>query len=252
MKKFNAFLVIMFFAANCFGADLIVLSGAGLMKPMEELRQGFERRYGVNLDIHYGSSGEIFGQVASGQACDVLVPGAKKYTEDALKNGWVIKGTIKTLVYHVPTIAVPSGNPKNITCLEDLAKPGVRIAIGDPRAPAIGRVARKILIKNGLWERVMPNITVYAPTVNQLLIYVALSQVDAAIIWADLATWAEAKGKLKVVKIAKKKNMIRTISTAVCTNAPHRDMARKFNEYISSNYGMKVWQKWGFKPCRDN
>ncbi len=241
-------LLVLFLAANCFAADLIIYSGAGLIKPMEEFKGNFETLNKISVDVHYGSSGEIFSQVAAGQPCDVLIPGAEKYTQDALKNGWVVEDTIKKLVLHVPVIAVPQGNPANITGLQDLTKEGVRVSIGDPKAPAIGRVAKKMLTKNGLWDTVTPNITVYAPTVNQLLIYVALKQVDAAIIWEDLVTWAEGKGKLEVVRIPKEQNIIMTIPTAVCTKAPNKDLALKFNEYVSSDEGMQIWKKWGFEP----
>ena len=180
----------------------------------------------------------------------MLIPGAEKYTEDALKNGWVIGDTITKLVRHVPVIAVPKGNPAGIKGFMDLKRAGVRVAIGDPKAPAIGRVAKKMLQKAGIWEQVTENIKVYAPTVNQLLIYVALNQVDAAIIWGDLVTWAEGKGKLEVVQIGKKYNMIKTIPTAVCTKTKNKTLAYQFNEYLSSDAGMLIWKKWGFEPCK--
>ncbi len=252
MRKFMLVMgILLAFVGNGYAADLVVFSGAGLMKPMEEMRKNFENQNGIQVDVHYGSSGEIFGMVATGQACDVLIPGAAKYTQDALKNGWVIKETIHNLVLHVPVITVPQGNPADISGLEDLARPGVKVAIGDPKAPAIGRVAKKMLVKGGLWEKVQPNIEVYAPTVNQLLIYVALKQVDAAVIWADLTSWAEGKGKIEVVPIEKKYNMIKTIPTAVCTKAEHRDTAMKFNAYVCSGEGLKIWKKWGFQPCAE-
>ena len=251
MKKLIIFLVLGVFliTGNCFAADLLIFSGAGLIKPMEEMKQNFEQKHNISVNVHYGSSGEIFAGVAAGQPCDVLIPGAAKYTQDALKNGWVIKETIHKLVLHEPVIAVPQGNPANINALEDLARPGVKVAIGDPKSPAIGRVAKKILQKAGLWEKVQPNIEVYTPTANQLLIYVALKQVDSAIIWKDLTSWAEGKGKIEVVPIEKKYNMIKTIPTAVCTRAEHKDMAMKFNAYVASEEGMRIWKKWGFKPC---
>jgi len=249
MKHLCSIFVFFIIAGNCMAADLIVFSGAGLIKPMEAMKGNFERTNKVSVEVHYGSSGEIFSQVAAGQPCDVLIPGAQKYTEDAMKNGWVIEDTVKQLVLHVPMIAVPKGNPAKIKNLEDLARTGVRVSIGDPKAPAIGRVSKKILEKTRLWDSVTPNISVYAPTVNQLLIYVALNQVDAAIIWGDLVTWAEGKGKLEVVEIAKKNNIIKTIPTAVCTKAPNKDMALRFNAYISSDEGLEIWKEWGFSPC---
>ncbi len=250
MKRILFVLIVFFFlSANCIAADLLVFSGAGLIKPMEELKTNFEKSHSVAVDVHYGSSGEIFAGVAAGQPCDVLIPGAAKYTEDALKNGWVLEDTIAKLVLHVPLIAVPKGNPAKIRGFMDLTRPNVRVAIGDPKAPAIGRVAKKMLTNAGIWDKVKPNIRVYAPTVNQLLIYVALNQVDAAIIWGDLVTWAEGKGKLEIVRIEKQYNMIKTIPTAVCTKAPHKQLALKFNAYIASPEGMNVWKKWGFEPC---
>lgn len=187
--------------------------------------------------------------LAAGRPCDVLIPGAAKYTQDALKNGWVAEDTIRNLVLHTPVIAVPSGNPAGIRGLDDLAREGVRVSIGDPRAPAIGRVAKAILVKAGLWDKVQPQIEVYAPTVNQLLIYVALGQVDAAIIWEDLTAWAEGKGKIEVVPIDPPRNMVKTIPTAVCTQAADGGLARAFNRYVASPEGLAIWRKWGFTPC---
>jgi molybdate transport system substrate-binding protein len=244
-------IVLLVLTAPSFAADLMVFSGAGLMKPMEEMRKNFQKQHGIEVDVHYGSSGEIFGMVAAGQPCDVLIPGAEKYTMDALKNGWIEKDTIRKLVLHVPSIAVPRGNPAKIMGLDDLTRKGVRVSIGDPKAPAIGRVAKKILVKANLWKSVQPNITVYAPTVNQLLIYVALNQVDAAIIWKDLTTWAEAKGKIEVISIDGKRNLIKTIPTAVCTRTKNRDLAIQFNDYVSAAEGLSIWKKWGFEPCAE-
>ncbi|CCK79477.1 molybdate ABC transporter substrate-binding protein [Desulfobacula toluolica] len=250
-KLIFIFVILLVFAGNSYAADLVVFSGAGLIKPMEEMRKNFEKQNNIQVDIHYGSSGEIFGMLAAGQPCDVLIPGAAKYTDDALKNGWVIKETIHNLVLHVPVIAVPKGNPADIRGFEDLARPGIKVAIGDPKAPAIGKVAKKMLTKAGLWEKVQPNIEVYAPTVNQLLIYVALKQVDAAVIWGDLTSWAEGKGKLEVIPIEAKYNMIKTIPTAVCSKTANMEKAMAFNAYVASKQGGRIWQNWGFKPCEE-
>jgi len=249
MKLLLTIVSVVLFAANSFAADLVIFAGAGLIKPMEELKQNFEQAHQIKAKVHYGSSGEIFGQLAAGQSADVFIPGAEKYTKDALKNGWVIEDTIHNLVYHIPVIATPKGNPAHVTGFMDLKKSGIRVSIGDPKAPAIGRVAKKMMTKAGIYDAVKPNIKVLAPTVNQLLIYVALNQVDAAIIWKDLTSWAEGKGKVEIVPIEKQYNMIKTIPTAVCTRAQNMKMATAFNAYVDSAEGRQIWEKWGFDPC---
>ncbi|MDD2390179.1 MAG: molybdate ABC transporter substrate-binding protein [Desulfobacterales bacterium] len=249
MKFLLTLISILFFTGNCFSADLVIFSGAGLIKPLEEFKQNFEQSKHIKISVHYGGSGEIFGQLAAGQPADVFIPGAEKYTQDALKNGWVIEETIHRLVDHIPVIATPGGNPAHIRGLMDLAKPGVRVSIGDPKAPAIGRVAKKIMTQAGVFETIKPNIKVLAPTVNQLLIYVALEQVDAAIIWKDMTSWAEGKGKIDVIPIERQYNIIMTIPTAVCTRTTNKPLAMAFNSYLASEDGKLIWKKWGFEPC---
>ncbi len=253
MKHQMRIVLILLFVVSwshaCFAADLMIFSGAGLMKPVEELRRQFEQTFQVRTDIHYGGSGELFGLLAVGRPCDVLIPGSEKAVNDALKNGWVLEETVKKLVRHVPVVIVQHGNPKGIQGIADLTRPNLKVAIGDPKGPAIGQAANQIFKRAGILEKVKPNVSVYAPTVNQLLIYVTLKQVDAAIIWKDMATWAEARGKIEVISIPQEQNMIKTIPAAVATKAPHNDLAVQFTEYIASDQGFTIWEKWGFEPC---
>lgn len=256
MKKLVFLSMIAVFGAFLFmtckpaqAQDLKIFSGAGLIKPMEELRTNFEKKHNVKIDVHYGSSGEIFGMLSMGQNCDVFIPGAEKYTYDAVKNGWVDESSIKKIVKHEPVIVVPAGNPANIACLDDLARPGVKVALCDPRAAAIGKVSKKLLGKCGLWKGVSANVNVFAPTCNQLLIYSALGQTEATINWLDVTSWAEGKGKVQIVHIDPARNMIKTIPTALHISAKDKLMAVKLNDYIASPEGIEIWKKWGFEPC---
>ena len=232
---------------------LMLCSGAGLMKPMNELIKQFDQKTGAQIQVHYGGSAEIFGILQTTCGCDVFIPGAYKYTQEALKRGYLIKDTIKNLTMHIPVIIAPGNSPKKIHALEDLAKPGVKVVLGDPKACAIGKVAQKILEKNGLWEKVKKNVLTFTPTVNQLLIYIATGQADAAIVWEDMTSWAQAKGKIKVVTIPARQNIIKTIPTAVTTCAEKHgilDIARSFNDFIATPQSLTIWEKWGFKPCQ--
>ncbi len=249
MRSILSLLLVLALALPASAADLRIFAGAGLMKPLEELRQNFEQQHGVTIEAHYGSSGEIFGMLAAGQNCDVFIPGAEKYTMDAVRNGWIDESTIKKIVKHVPVIVVPAGNPAGVSSLDDLAKPGVKVALGDPKAPAIGKVSKKILTDCGLWDKVTPNVVVFAPTCNQLLIYSAMGQADATINWQDVTAWADGKGKVEVVKIDESRNIIKTIPTAVHVSAKDNPMAMQLNDYIASPDGLAVWKKWGFEPC---
>jgi molybdate transport system substrate-binding protein len=225
---------------------LIIYSGAGLMKPMNELKNGFETRYNIPVQLIYGGSGELFGMIATRKAGDVFIPGAEKYVKDAIKQGLVRAEGQRSVCYHVPIILVPADNPGHIQSLQDLARPGVRVALADAKAAAIGKVANAILKKNDLLEQVAKNVVVRPSTTNQLLIYTATGQVDACIAWEDQATWGQAKGKVDIVRIPSVQNAVKTIPSAVVTFSEQADKAQLFVDYIASAEGKALWKKWGF------
>lgn len=230
------------------GKELSVCSGAGLIKPMNELAAGFENETGADIQIRYGGSAEIFGILAA-QECDVFIPGAYYYTEQAMGKHYVLNESVKNVTLHVPVIAVPKGNPGSIAGLEDFARPGVKLALGDPSGPAIGRVAKKVCGNCGILPAVENNTIVRTTTVNQLLIYIVTDQADATIIWEDMASWGEAAGKLETVPIPEDQNTIKTIPTAVSEYTEEPELAEAFNTYIASEEASATWEKWGFKPC---
>jgi len=92
---------------------------------------------------------------------------------------------------------------------------------------------------------------VMAPTVNQLLLYAAMTEVDAAIVWQDMTAWPAQEGKLKLIEIPPEQNVIKMISTAVATNSDRFELALAFNDFMRSATGHRVWEKWGFVPCYD-
>ncbi len=249
MRSFILLFIIFFVTGVSSAADLVVYAGAGLIKPMEDISSRFEQSRQVSVHVHYGGSGELFGMLAMGKPCDVLIPGAAKYTADALKNGWIDEKTIRHVVYHVPVIAVPAGNPADIKNLEDLSGPKVRIALGDPNGPAIGKTAKSILVRNNIFDAVKSRTRVWTPTVNQLLIYIVMKQVDAAIIWEDLVSWPGNRDKIQVIPIPEKQNLIKTIPTSVTVHGMKNPLAGRFNDCVTSPESLVIWKEWGFKPC---
>jgi len=164
--------------------SLVVYCGAGLREPMEKIAQAFEEKEGIQIMYTYGGSAQLLSQMELLQKGDVYMPGAKSYIDSAAEKGYIEDS--KDVVYHVMTIAVPKGNPKNIETLSDLTKDGIKIGIGEPEGPAVGKAAKKIFSKNNLWEDVQDNIVVQSGTVNELMVYLNMNQVDAVIIWEDL------------------------------------------------------------------
>lgn len=228
---------------------LQVFSGAGLMHPMDELCRAYSKKTGVNVQLSYGGTGMLMGKLAAGQPCDVFIPGAAKYGDDAGRKGWVDSASVVAVVRHVPVLAVSTTGEAKVACLEDLARPGVRVGLGDAKACAIGRTADLILERNGLADGAKSNVRIRTPTVNQLVVYLVMGQIDAAIVWEDMIRLPEASGKLRAVPIPPEKNLVSVIAASRGTRSEHPEQAADFMRFLASSQARETWLKWGFAPC---
>lgn len=70
-----------------------------------------------------------------------------------------------------------------------------------------------------------------------------MAEIDAAIIWQDMAAWSERQEKLTIIEIPHEQNVIKTISSAVAAHSDHSDLAREFNAFMLSEQGRSVWEK---------
>jgi molybdate transport system substrate-binding protein len=228
---------------------ILVYSGAGLKCAMDELSEEFENETGINVEIIYGGSGHIFGQLSTSKRGDIFIPGADYYTKRGIEEGLINGDLTKDVTYHIPVILVQEGNPKSITSLVDLARQGIKVALGGVEECAIGRLSKQMLENQGLYEGIKANNQVVTTvTVNELLTYVAIGTVDAAIVWEDNVGTLVEQGKVDVIEIEPSKNIIETIPISVtrCTKNP--ELAKEFMDFVCSEKGLEIWEENGFKP----
>ncbi|MDY6865451.1 MAG: molybdate ABC transporter substrate-binding protein [Halobacteriota archaeon] len=223
-------------------SSITVYSGAGMRKPMDEIGTLFEQKYGVSVKYIYGGSNTLLSQMELTQQGDAYMPGATMYIETASEKGLV--GVYQKLIcYHIPIITVPKDNPANITCLEDLAKPGVKLVWGDPEAAAIGKTGKKILEKNGIYEEAWANVIATLPTMNEVMMQTAMGQADASINWWDTVKFVE---DIDVIEIPNEQNNIKIIPIGVTTFSKNPEIARKFVDFCASEEGKAIFEKHGF------
>lgn len=227
-------------AADTKQPELLVYCGAGMREPMDDIATAFTDKTGIPINFIFGGSNTLLTQMNLTQMGDVYMPGATAYFDSARKMGLV--GNESLVVYHIPVIAVPKGNPANITSLADLAKPGVRVALGDNPATAIGQLTDKLLEKNNLLADVEKNVVTRSGTVNELLVYISMNQADAAIIWEDLYV----PEKMDLVHIPNVNNLVKIVPIGALTVSEHTTEAEQFTAFVASEEGKTIFTRHGF------
>lgn len=230
------------FSTNNRIETLLVFSGAGLKKPMDEIGKEFKKKYGIEIQYSYAGSAQNLSQIEFYSNGDVYVPGSMYYYEVAKEKDLVdIK---KDVAYHIPIIVVPKGNPKKIKGLSDLSKPGLKVVLGDQKISAIGKVSMKLLEQKEIKEDVIKNLIASTATVNELIVYMTMGQADASIVWEDNA---KVMTQIEIINIPKKENIIKKIPICRIKSSSKKEIADKFIDFVVSSEGKSIFKKHGFK-----
>ena len=221
------------------GRSVFVVCGAAMKNPMEEIGALFERKTGIRVEYTYAGSACLLPQVDGTGQGDVYMPGEMFYLDQARKRGLVSR--YERVLYMVPVIVVAKGNPKGIRGLQDLAREGLRVGLGDPKTTALGKHSHILLKRAGLLERVLRNMKTSAVTAPELGNAIKLAHIDAAIIWDCLAHWYP--DDLDTIRVPVQGAEISTVPLAVLRSARDQDAAGRFLDFVSSAEGKAVFRK---------
>ncbi|NLV22285.1 MAG: molybdate ABC transporter substrate-binding protein [Syntrophomonadaceae bacterium] len=224
------------------GQELLVYSGAGISKAMDEMGQVFTKKYGAKVNFNYAGCAQLLSQMEINKQGDVFVGGSLNDIEIAKQKGFADQYV--EVAYHIPAIAVPKGNPAAITGLADLGKPGIRLILGDEKANAIGKKGAKIFEKNNLTEAVEKNVVARAATVNEIVTKIGLKQGDAGLIFED--NGFEAKD-IEVINIPPEQNAIDKVPVCVLRFTEKAELAQAFVDFTASAEGKAIFESHGFK-----
>ena len=228
---------------------IVVFAGAAAAPVYSEAASMFESKYGVKVELRLGGSGTLLSAMKVAETGDVYIPGSPDYLLQANELG-VVNLTVnqgRIMAYLVPAIIVQKGNPKNVTCLEDLAKPGIRVGIGDPASVCVGLYAKELLEVIGLWTVVSPNIVTYAQSCEATAALIPTHAVDAIIGWHVFHYWNPDKADIVWIEPSKIPK-ISYIAGAVTTFARDRDLAARFLDFLASTDMRETWAKYGYFP----
>ena len=261
MKLKKAFLVVLSFCIVMFSfvgctaknddkqkeetkKSLVVYSGAGLKKPMEEIAKEFEKENGVTIEYIFAGSTQLLSQLETSGKGDVFIVGSKNAYDSAKEKNLVDQ--CKEVAYHTPAIITKKDNPKNIKTLKNLEKEGVKVILGDEKANAIGKTTEKIIEKNKL-EGISKNVVAKMATVNEITTHIIEGKADAAIATKDSVY---NNDKIEVINIPDDQNVDQILPIATVSGSKEKDIANKFVDYVSSDKGKSVFEKYGFKPVK--
>ncbi|MDP8936782.1 MAG: molybdate ABC transporter substrate-binding protein [Actinomycetota bacterium] len=226
--------------AACGVADppgtLRVLAAASLTEAFDELARTFEARHpDVTVALSSGASSALARQVVDGAPGDVLATADEATMALVVAAGRVVSGPTVFALNRL-AVAVARGNPRGITGLADLARPGLTVVLCAPEVPC-GRAAAEALEAAAVDLRPAS----FEEHVKAVVSRVSLGEADAGLAYA---TDVRAPG-VEGVAVDDAHNVTTAYPVAVLRDTA---AARAWVDHVQSPEGRQVLARFGFAP----
>lgn len=227
------------------GRSIEAFAGSASKPATEEAARLFEQRTGAKVVLHFGGSGQMLSQIKLAQRGDLYFPGSSDYMELAKREGLALADSEQRVVYLIPAINVPKGNPKNIQTMADLARPDVRVGIARPDAVCVGLYAVEVMSKAGLEGTIRPRIVTQAESCEKTAQLVALGSVDAVLGWRVFQYWEP--DKIETILLPPEQvSRIGYIPIAKTPYVQDDELAQAFIDFLVGEEGREVFRRWHY------
>ncbi len=223
--------------------SLFAYVGAGLKEPVLEVAQLYEEKTGVKVELTFNNSGALLNQLETMKKGDIYMPGGMPYVEKAKEKGYLGE-MIGPVAIHTPVIVTPKGNPLQITKIEDLAKPGVKLVLPEKESTALGKTAFKTFDTLGITKQIEKNVLTYVETAPKVATTLIMGQGNAGI--TEYSNYTKLKDKLDLIEIDPAVNIVEEIPCAILSFSDQKDQAADFLAFMKDE-GPAVFAKHGFK-----
>lgn len=216
-----------------------VFAASSLTASFKALGTSFQAAHsGVTVTFNFAGTPTLVTQIEQGAPADVFASADTTNMAKLTTDGFTI-GTSQVFAHNQLEIVVAPGNPKGITGLADLAKPGLIYISAGPTVPA-GKYALQALATAGVKVTPKSLETDVASVVSKI----ELGEADAAIVYT---TDVQAAGsKVAGVAIPASANVIATYPIIAVKGTKNAAVANAFIAYVLSATGQSTLATFGF------
>jgi molybdate transport system substrate-binding protein len=232
-------------AAESGGEDptgtITVFAASSLAGAFTELAEDFETRNPrTDIVLNFAGSSALAAQIIQGAPVDVFASADTENMARLVTDGR-IDGGPTFFAANSAVIIVEKGNPRGITGVADLARPGLVVVACAVEVPC-GRYARSVLDNTGVEAR----LSSFEDNVRAVVTKVVLGEADAGIVYlTDALATGDSAGWIDIPADV---NVIARYPIAVLKDAKNATVARAFIDFVSSPRGRAILVAHGFGP----
>lgn len=222
-------------------SHVVVFAASSLKRAFTEIGQQFmAENPDEEVEFTFAGSADLLSQLTNGAPGDVFAPADTATMDKAVRAG-LTEGEPRPFASNRLTIVVAPGNPKNVTSLRSLERPGVTVVVCAPQVPC-GAATRKVESAAGV--RIVAASE--ESQVSDVLTKVTSGQADAGLVYVTDAI--AAGSAVTAVDFPESAGAVNTYSIALLKGTAKSAPARVFRDYVIGAAGQRVLASVGFQP----
>ena len=236
--------MILLINSSAYAYELYWYIGSAFIKPSKKVASIFQKQNrNIKITIISGGSQILLQKIILSKKGDIYLPAAKHYEKIARKKGIVIYS--RDFIEQIPVFGISKKASNKIDNIYDLCGKNIKIALGNEKTMALGRIYSKIEEKmpENLSKCILKNCVIKATNVAQIANYIKMNIVDAGILFSSVANVF----KFKIINIPQKFNVIDKAPLILLKFSTNKKIAEKFLNFIINN--RKIFENYGYKTC---
>ncbi len=233
---------------------LTVFAASSLAEPFRAVADAFEAENpGAKVTFNFAGSQALRTQLEHGARADVFAS-ADWEQMAAVRQANLLGNTPEYFATNRLAVVAPAGSGA-VQSLDDLARPGVSVAIASAEVPA-GVYARATLdlmaesedFPEDFANSVLANVVTHETNVRAVAQKVALGEVDAGLVYETDAKAAQYLDSFRVIEIPLHFNPAAEYPIASLGEAGNPQVALDFIAFVQGDDGQAILREYGFAP----
>jgi molybdate transport system substrate-binding protein len=238
--------------------EIVLFAASSLTDAFEEIGAAFEdAQPGATVTFNFGGSSTLAAQLAEGAPADVFASANSTQMNAACEAGR-IASVPAVFAHNRLVIVLPADNPAGIEKLADLALPGIKLLLAAPDVPVrdytdmmLEQMEADSVYGEAYREGVLANLVSEEDNVRQVVAKVALGEADAGVVYQSDIT-PDVADAVVTLEVPDEYNTIALYPIALTTEGENPATAQAFIDYVLSEDGQAVLEKWGFIPVLES
>lgn len=223
--------------------EITVSIAASLQKPMDKIKDEFQKETGIKVNYNSGGSGTLKKQITEGANVDIFFSANTKYANELVDEGLVNKDETYNFLRNSLVLIGNKDNEKTIDNLDELKNVKGKIGVGEVSTVPAGQYTKQTLDNLKLWDSLKDKF-IYAKSVTNVVNYVESGDVDYGFVYKTDAM--NLKDSKIVYEIPNDYHKMIEYSLCLLKDSKNIDESKKFIDFLKGDKAKEIFKEYGF------